>query len=407
MIEEKVNNLLKEAKIFNMHVSGISYDDNEEEIVYAEAYQNCLIIEPLTAQAEREIKFNPYARTLSSSKHFYCLQYFPNNIPEEVEKLPPKYRTRLDNLVKAREQGKIELYDSIVLPVKEFLRLKYTAKPYEKRKDYDYKDDMEDTSCKQLAKPPKTFATIERVSLTYNTVLILHNAKENKNKALSYYKDTQTFYNDCIINYILEHANILTPENFRYPNPIQEVHISGRELLKLYPHRTFKIEVPSGIEIKYSRESARLSKKDTVIFKFNDDYLKQYKDIIKRADNNIEAPNSFIRIPIFFVLEALKNENLGSRSLNFLLWFLCFYRMPNPYLLHSVKKIIDETGMDIKHGYKKPVRRIQKYLDYLYIVNALKIEEPAKPDKINLDSPIKYNGALIRIQKPKKQKEKN
>ena len=404
MIEEKVYDLLNEAKIFNLRNYFIDYD---EETVYAEVYQNCVIVQPLSAQAEREIKFNPYARILSSSKHFYCLQYFPKSISEEREKLPPKYKTRLNNLFEAKEQGKVELYKAIVIPIKEFLKLKYTAKPYEKRKEHDYKDDYEDTSCKQLAKPPKTFATIERVSLTYNTVLILHNAKENKNKALSYYKDTQTFYTDCIINYILEHSDIIAPENFKYENNLREIHISGRELLKLYPHKAFKLEAPNGVEIQYSRESARLSKKDKVIFKFSDNYLKPFKDIIKRADDNVEAPNSFIRIPIFFVLEALKNENLGSRSLNFLLWFLCFYRMQNPYLLHSVKKIIDETGMDTKHGYKKPIRKILKYLDYLYIVNALKIEEPTKPDKISLDSPIKYNGAYIKIQKPKKPKEKN
>ena len=405
MNEDKIHSLLKEAKIFNLRSS--CYDN---EYVYAEAYSNCLIVKPLTAEAERDIKFNPYARILSSSKHFYCLYWFPRDIAsEENEQVKLKYQSRLDNLFKAKRQGKIELYSRIAVPIKDFVKLKYTEKPYKKRKDYDYKDDMDDTSCKQLAKPPKNFATIEKVSLTYNTFLLLKNAKENKNKALFYYKDVKTFYTDCIINYILMHSQIFSPENFRYPSPITEVRIQAKEFLKFFSTKSnrIKLKEKEGVEIQYSRNAQRLSKNDTVIIKFSMKYLQPYKNIIQRADENIKVPLSFVKIPIFFVLEALSNKNLGVKGFKFLLWFLCLYRISNPYIMHSSKTIMTETGMFLGHGQKQPLKIMQKYFNYLFKVNALKIPQPLKLNKDGINSPPKYNGAFIRIQKPKKTKEKN
>ena len=357
MNEDKVKNLLKQVKYFNMFVSGI--DEEDEDEVYAEVFPNCLIIQPLTAQAEREIKYNPYARILSSSKHFFCLQWFPKELDELIEselESDTKYKSRLNNLLKAKEQGKVELYSSITLPLKEFLKLNYEAKPFEKRKDRDYKDNMEDTSCKQLAKPPKTHEVIKRVSLTYNTFLILHNAKENKNKALFYYKNVQTFYTDCIINYILEHSN---------------------------------------------------TRNNTVIIKFSTEYLQSFMNIIQRKNENIVNPSSFIKVPIFFVLEALSNKNFGVKGLKFLLWFLAFYRIKNPRIMHSLETIMLETGMFLGHGLKQPLRIMQKYFNYLFKVGALQIPQPLELNKDNIDTPPKYNKTFIKIQKPKKPKEKD
>ena len=396
---KKIIELLKKTNYFNFN--NICKDENGNICVCT--YSNCLIVQPMTAAAKRKILLNPYTRTLSSTKHYFALYWFPQDIAGEGrDKLPLKYKTRLYNLLRAKEFGQIRILRALILPPNEILKLKFTAKSYEKRKDRDYKDDLEDTSCKQLAQEPKTYATINKVSLTYNTLLILKNAKENKNKSLYYYRDAKTFYTYCIINYILEHSQIISPENLKYPNPIAEVHMPAKEFQKLFPSRA-TLEAPEGVEIHYSGSSERLSKNSSVTLKFSENFLKTYKNIIQRSEENVEVPLSFIKVPMFFVLEALRKENLGANGFKFFLWFLTFYRIKSPTIYHSLKTIMTETGMDTKHGYKKPLALLQKYFDYLRRVNILiEVYEPLKFNKKNIDEPPKYEGHLIKLKKPKK-----
>ena len=132
--------------------------------------------------------------------------------------MPQKYVTRYNNLMTAFKNGSILISAGLYLPIKEFLKLEYQAKKIIKGKDRNYNDDVQDTTCIKLTKIQNGFAPIEKVNLKYNTLIFLNNAKCNGNKALFHYKITTQFYTDCIINYLLEHSKIISPENFKYNN---------------------------------------------------------------------------------------------------------------------------------------------------------------------------------------------
>lgn len=431
------------------HLAPMKYI-NEESLQYEGesveicTHNNCLFVEPLTVQAERNIRKNPFTHILHNSKHCFALFYFPVKIKEILEaemlhdyffseklekffgQLSLKYRSRFENLLKAEEEGQIRLSQSLVLSSDELLSLKYTAKQYEERIDDDYRDNQEDTACKALATTVKNYETIERVSTSYNTFLILQDAKKNKNKSLfRYLHCPNAFYCYCAINYILLHSQIATAENFKYPNPINEVHMPAKELFKLFPHRNALVYMKSMrdiVKISFNRKGKRLSKKDTVTLIFSDEYLTRLKHIILRTDENKTSPNSFVKIPIFFILEALKADNLGSKGYQFLLWLIPFFRMSEPKILHSVKTIMKETGMDTKHGYNKPLAILQKYFEYLFELNMLvDVNEPIdlNPEAKQLklfntkevsklkkltEAPL-YNNKPIQLRKPKKPKE--
>lgn len=324
--------------------------------------------------------------------------------------MPQKYITRYHNLKAAEEKGSISLWYHLALPIKEFLGLEYRAKEIKKRKDRDYNDDKQDTTCIKLTKIQNSFAPIEKVNLKYNTLIFLNNAKCNGNKALFHYKITTQFYTDCIINYLLEHSKIISPENFKYNNSPKELKIKGKELFKLYPHKGFKLEAPEGVEIISRRDnliinrddSTRISKNDDITFVFSDEYLAKYKNLIMRNDMMISEVYSFLHIPMFFVLQSLKQENLSASGFKFMLWVICFFRMKNPIIFHNVRTIIEEVGLDTKHGYRKPLRILTKYFKYLFKVGMLgDVPKPPEFSIKDLDSPPKINGRLIKITKPK------
>lgn len=429
---EKIKEILK-GSYFDFN--SLHYQDDGKPSIFV--FKNCLIAEPLTIESKRELQKNPYVRTLHSREHFYALFYFPLPIlPKEKKeenlknpKFTKKYRTRLQNLEKARDSKNINLLIGIEgLTTEEWLQMEYTdTKPY--NKETDFKDDENDTTCKTLVKPQTTYQEIKRVNLNSNTLLILDNAKENKNKALFYYLQkgigTNTFYNDCIINYILEHSNLLDPEYFNsfenaefYNKDLEkfekrikekEVRIPARELFKLYPHKAFKLTTPEGVTIsnitrptsKSETKTKRISKNDTLSFIFTDEFLNKYRNIIKKSADNVSNPQSFIKVPVFFVLQALKQDNLSSAGFKFLLWFLTFYRMPNPKIFHTVGKILEETGADLNHGYKKPLATLNKYFKYLHSVNALAIPTFTDFKVEDLNKPPEYDERYIQIKKPK------
>ena len=104
---------------------------------------------------------------------------------------------------------------------------------------------------------------------------------------------------------------------------------------------------------------------------------------------------------MFFVLQALQNENFTSGGFKFLLWFLAFYRIKSPKIFHSLKTIFKETGADLKHGYKKPIETLNKYFNYLFSVNALDIPKPLEFKTKEINSPPNYGGKYIKLRKPK------
>lgn len=407
------------------HLNIKAIKENSDKIIVP-TYFNCLLVEPLTAQAERNILRNPYTPTLRSAKHFYALYWFPQSIDkEDRDELPTKYKTRLYNLLKSQELGQVHLSQCVNLPPQDILSLKYTAKQYtEHNEDNDYRDDMEDTACKALAEPPKTYVNIDRVCTAYNTFLILLNPKKNKNKSLYRYLDSDisAFYADCAINYILLHSQIATAENLKYPNPVREVRMPANELRKLIPHN-YTLTPPEGVKISYPRENTkRLSKNDTVTLTFSDEYLEPLKQIILKTQEK-DSPNSFLKIPMFFLIEALQAKNFGSNGFCFLLWLTAFFRMPKPKILHSLKGIMNETGMDMNHGYNKPLATLQKYFNYMFSLNMftdisepielnpkanqlklLKTKESSKLKK--LSESFKYNDKYIQLTKPTKTKDK-
>lgn len=417
---EKIKEILK-GSYFDFNT--LKYQDNGNPSIFV--FKNCLIAEPLNLEAKRKLQSNPYTRTLQSKKHFYALFYFPLSVEKgEIEgnlknpKFKKKFKTRFENLKEARKNGNINLLIGITdLTTSEWLQMEYTAKPY--NKNTDFKDDEEDTTCKTLVIPQLPYQEIKRVSLNYNTILIL------KNKTLLYYLEegSNTFYNDCIINYILEHSNLLNPEYFNFENiqhlisPTEsanikqpkEIRILASELFKLYPHKSFKLLTPEGVTISNITRptSKRISKNDTLSFIFSDDFLNKYRDIIKKSGDNISSPQSFIRVPIFFILQALQQNNLSSAGFKFLLWFLNFYRMKSPKIFHTVRKILEETGADLTHGYKKPLATLNKYFKYLYSANALDIPIFTEFTVENLNKPPEYNEKYIQLKKPKRIATKN
>lgn len=410
-IRDIINKKLLQTNSFNIDES-VVLDDK----FYAETYENYIIAQPLTAEAERLLISNEYIRLLQFPSYIYAIFYFPENIfsPSDIEnnlkKMPQKYVTRYNNLMTAEKKGSIFLWYNLILPIKEFLKFEYRAKEINKRKDRDYNDDEQDTTCIKLTKNQKGFAPIEKVNLKYNTLIFLNNAKCNGNKALFHYKTATQFYTDCIINYLLEHSKIISPENFKYNNSPKELKIKGNELFKLYPHKSFKLEVPDGVKIIISRndlilsndDKTRISKNDIITFQFSDEYLAKYKNLITRDNIMLSEVYSFLHIPMFFVLQALKRENLSASGFKFMLWIICFFRMKNPTIFHNVRTIIEEVGLDTKHGYKKPLRILTKYFKYLFDVGMLgDVPKPPEFSIKDLDSPPKVNGRLIKITKPK------
>ena len=76
--------------------------------------------------------------------------------------------------------------------------------------------------------------------------------------------------------------------------------------------------------------------------------------------------------------------------------------MKNPIIFHNVRTIIEEVGLDTKHGYRKPLRILTKYFKYLFKVGMLgDVPKPPEFSIKDLDSPPKINGRLIKITKPK------
>lgn len=382
------------------------------DVVRVFTYENYLIAEPMTAESLRRLKLNPYNHLLRTKDTVYSLYYFPEPICSNgyltKERLTTrKYIDRYDNLLNASNHKYYRLLNCIQLPAKDLLNCEYTFKEY--NKETDFGDDLPDTTCSILAKVQKPYIEINRVSLNYNTLLILDNAKANGNKALyRYQSDTKTFYTDCIINYIIEHSDLLNPDFFKFDNAPNEVRIPVRELLKLYPHRSFTLQVPEGVQLTYvsqRKESQRISKNDIAVFIFSKEFLSKFRVIISKSETNRDNPQSFIKVPMFFVLQALQNDKLTSRGLNFLLWFLTFYRMKSPKIFHSLKTIIAETGMDITHGYRKPLAILQRYFNYLYDLSTFaNIQAPVNFTSKDIDNPPLFNGALLQVRKPKLRK---
>lgn len=420
---EKIKEELYKTNSFDLKISG-----EENGTFYASVKPNYLIVEPLNIEAERNLRKNKFHHLLISKNHIFGLFYFNQILKKaNIDKLDLKYRTRLDNLLKSSEEGNTRLLVRIALPINEFAKLEYKHTPYNKDKDHDYKDDEIDTLCTELSKPFEPRTEIKKVSTTYNTFIILDNAKQSKNQALDRYRNNTTaFYSDIIINYILEHARLIEPENFKYPQETYEVKIQVKELFKLYPHRTFKLCLPVGVMLKYEKQprpkakqpekpqKERLSKYDTAIFTFTNDFLSQYKEIILKEETNFKNPKMFLKIPMWFLLEALKNNNLTSRGFNFLLWILSSYRMSNPKIFHSVKKILIETGADLTHGKKKPLATLSSYFTYLIKCKMLdEVESPLNLAIDDLDEPPKRIAIIgsserkdlfITLKKPQKPK---
>ncbi len=415
---EKLNKVKEKLKSFQnswLDINSVQYSDNGEIQVYT--YQNCIIADPNTIHSKREIQSKPYVRKLQTKKEIFGVYYFPIPIPKRDDletkfynspKLNVKFKSRFINLLESYNKKNIILRPCIQLPYEEWLTAEWIARPYNKKTGF--KDDEIDTLCKNLAKDQQPYQEINRISLNYNTLLILQNAKENGNKSLFYYlkKGTTAFYTDCIINYILEHSNLLDPEYFSFQNAPKEVRIPARELFKLYPHSHFNFVAPEGVIISNTTrpKTKRTSKNDIISFTFSDEYLQKFREIIKKSDTKTEN-TSFIKIPVFFVLEALQNKNFSSNGFKFLLWFLTFYRIKSPKIFHTVKTILQETGADLNHGYKKPIETLNKYFDYLFSLNVLSnVPTKLKFTTKDMNNRPEYNGALIQLSKPKKPKTK-
>lgn len=413
-------------KTFPTNLIQTDFDDIYDFVITAKTYPNYLIIEPLTLEAERKILANPFIHILKSEKYLFAIFYFSSNVQGDnidLSKLTLKQRTRYENIMSAFKLKEINILHELRFPPKEMFKFKYIAKPYDKSKDHDFKDDENDTMCKALAEPNLPYYEIKKVNTKYNTILILDNAKETGNKALFRYKgNVNSFYTDIVLNYLLEHTNLLKPAIFKYEKDVYEVRIPVKELFKLYPHKTFKLQLPEGVTVDYIKSSrrqtkkplakGRLSKSDIAVFTFTKDFMSVFKSIIKKEDSNVANPKSFLRFPVWFLLEALKGENLTSRGLNFLLWFLAYYRMKTPKIFHNIRTMLDEIETDVTHGYKKPIERLENYFSYLIrckmFVDVGDILDLApffldSPLKRSVkESPIDTKELFITLQKPTK-----
>ena len=380
------------------------YDENGNYCIRVGTYPNYLIIEPLTLDAERKLLANPYIHLLKSGKQLFAIFFFNDRVQGEkidLSKLNQKYRTRYENLMTAYKQHEVDIWYSICYPPKDILKFRYIAKAYNKSKDHDFLDDENDTMCKALAEPNLPYFEIKKVSTAYNTILILDNAKETVNKALFRYKgNVNSFYTDIVINYLLEHASLLKPDIFKYEKEIYEVRIPVKELFKLYPHKTFKLQLPEGVTVDYIKSSrrqtkippkkGRLSKSDIAVFTFTKEFMSVFKSIINKEDSNVVNPKAFLRFPVWFLLEALKQNNLSSGGFNFLLWFLAYYRMKNPRIFHNIRTMLDEIETDVTHGYRKPIERLENYFSYLIKCKMfVDVEDPLDLAPFDLDSPLK------------------
>ena len=86
--------------------------------------------------------------------------------------------------------------------------------------------------------------------------------------------------------------------------------------------------------------------------------------------------------------------------------------MKSPRLFHNVRTILEETGADLKHVYKKPIATLTSYFNYLIKCKMLAdVESPLDLANFKLDSPPKkavivgtsdIKELFITLQKPKK-----
>ena len=312
----------------------------------------------------------------------------------------------LANIEQAEKKGYIEIHHDIAVSTAKWLSFEVQAKKF--NEETDFNDDKPDTTYACLLEPILPYRVIQRISLNYNTFVVLKNAKVNKNKCLYHYlkKGTNAFYNDCLFHYLLLHSDLLNPEYFNFENFTNEVRIQAKELFKLYPNKFFKLQVPTGVKMRnISRAKAKkMSKNDVISFKFSDKYLDKYRNIITKNESNTTNPDSMLKIPYFFVAQALKQANLSCNGFPFLLWLLPIYRVTSttPMILHSVRKIITETGMDTKHGYLKPLATLSKYLNWLLSVHCFSNQKEKFELKVkDLDYPIiTTSGNYLALRKP-------
>lgn len=389
-----------------MHIDGISsvISDIEPSARHITIKRSAHVIfaRPLTPQAESEMHLPKFNRIYANGKLIAIAVKFskPVNI-ENLERQPNyKYfnqtlKNRLKDLKTSREIGEIEITDRLTLTESQCYNLEYKER-IKSKKTTTYQD-KPSHAFDNLTRPQKPFTEIQRVSLDYNTILIL------ENKSLSrYLKNVNSLYTDSIMGYLLEHSNLLNPAYFKYPKSPREVKIKYKNLRKLYPHGTFKFVAPEGVEMTSNRPDAkRFADNDIITFNFSKSFLDRYRNIITKSAEKTEQ-TQFIKVPVFFILEALQNEKLTSNGLPFLLFILSLYRMPAPSITHTIRNLIKETQMDITHGFKKPIARLNTYLGYLQSVNV--IENPIIVTNKDLDSREIDNGRQIRIRRPKRNK---
>lgn len=409
---EKIKKTFEETELFKL--SDIKQNSDGSYTLIPR--DNIVFVKPLNYEHAQMLKKNPYLPKIQIRNNMFVAIKFPLAVrTDELQQrnesqLSTKFKSKLDNIIEAQKNGNIKRIAYFTLNIKSLPYTKYTpAKPYKAKQVTNA--DKPDTLLKQIVKSPKEYLEIKSVSLNYNTLVILKNATENKNLSLMHYAEegATAFYTDCIFAYIMEHSQLLNPDYTKYETTPKEVHMNIKQLKKLFPNKMFTLKIPEGVTITYisKRENViRNTDNDTVIIKFTDEYLRTFRSIIQRETMDTENIYSFIRVPMFFILQALKKENLSPNGFKFLLWFLAYYRMPSPRIFHTLRKIIEETGMDIKHGYRKPVETLNRYFDYLYKVNVFaNADKPFKLSYKDLDMPPKINKQFIQIKKPQRSKD--
>ena len=373
---------------------------------YAKRVNNALLVFPLSPQTKRIFNYNAFHRIYVGEDLQAIVVRFPK--PVSTDLLNQKYKfnealqERLKLLKAAADNGEIVIRDTITLTYNQFAKINLKLSVSTKKKDdKEYPKTKTNLIYKSIIQPQEKCKLIQNVRLDWNTILII------KNKSLDHYlkAGTEQLYTDSIIGYILERSHLLDPEIFKLKNVPKQAQIKASCLLKLYPHSTFKLKLPEGVEMKNSRPNAkRISKKDTVTFVFSDSFLNKYRDIIRKSNIDGEETMSFIRVPIFFILQALGQENLGANGFQFLLYILSMYRMQTPRITYKISNLLDKLGMDTTHGYKRPLERLNQYFQYLYKIKV--ISEPVKYTIKNLDEQPKYaNGVLLALKTPRISKE--
>lgn len=374
------------------------------DYTYTATRNSCaLLVRPLSQKAEQQMHLQMYNRVYVGKTLIAVVFRFPKPVSSNLLKQPNYnffnkfFRDRLDDLQKCVNNGELEIIDNLTLTHKQFMNLVYKKAVRKDKKDSDYDEIKSSRILKPFLVPQEKCKKIKQVSLNYNTVLIL------RNKSFNHYlkEGTEKLYTDSIIGYILEHSSLLSPDYFKYPNVSKDVEIKGKDLLKLYPHGNFKIKLPNGVKMENARKNCkRLGKNDTITFTFSDSFLNEYRDIITKSNKYKEESTSFLKIPMFFILQALDKDNLGSNGLPFLLYILALYRINQPRITHHIGNLIAELGMDTKHGYIRPIARLNKYFQYLYKVNVISEPVVYTTDDLNV-RPTYNNGVLIQIKKPK------